>query len=157
MSHGLPSPPPKPVALRFQIAAISKQAQLIIGPSLVAGSPCFSRTAVSQHARPLHSEPWSGQHRQVYSVGGAGDVFQSDLLETLAVRSKKRSHRSRVSCAKAGRLLERAAIPIIERLFRATSVEPRPPHRSGVRRKSIEVRWCAPQALQYQPPGAAAR
>ena len=46
MSHCLPSPPPKPAALGFQIAASSKQTQLIIGPSLVAGSPCFNRTAV---------------------------------------------------------------------------------------------------------------
>jgi len=30
-----------------QIAASSKQAQLIIGPSLTVGAPCFSRTVVT--------------------------------------------------------------------------------------------------------------
>src|ERR1035437_6240272 len=46
MSHCLPSPPPKPAAPTFQIAASSKQTQLITGPSLAVGSPCFSRTVV---------------------------------------------------------------------------------------------------------------
>src|SRR5712692_1492484 len=46
MSHCLPSPPPKPAAPTFQIAASSKQTQLITGPSLAVGTPCFSRTAV---------------------------------------------------------------------------------------------------------------
>jgi hypothetical protein len=46
MSHCLPSPPPKPAAPAFQIAASSKQTQLITGPSLAVGTPCFSRTAV---------------------------------------------------------------------------------------------------------------
>src|SRR2546427_9526395 len=48
MSHCLPSPPPKPAAPAFQIAASSKQTQLITGPSLAVGTPCFSRTAVSK-------------------------------------------------------------------------------------------------------------
>src|ERR1039457_5744655 len=46
MSHCLPSSPPRPAAPTFQIAASSKQTQLITGPSLAVGSPCFSRTAV---------------------------------------------------------------------------------------------------------------
>ena len=46
MSHCLPFPPPKPAAPTFQIAASSKQTQLITGPLLAVGSPCFSRTAV---------------------------------------------------------------------------------------------------------------
>src|SRR5712691_13453923 len=46
MSHCLPSPPPKPAAPTFQIAASSQQTQLITGPSLAVGTPCFSRTAV---------------------------------------------------------------------------------------------------------------
>src|ERR1035441_2512024 len=46
MSHCLPSPPPKPAAPTFQIAASSKQTQLITGLSLAVGSPCFSRTVV---------------------------------------------------------------------------------------------------------------
>jgi hypothetical protein len=46
MSHCLPSPPPKPAAPTFQIAASSKQTQLITGPSLADGSACFSRTVV---------------------------------------------------------------------------------------------------------------
>src|ERR1022692_1495824 len=48
MSHCLPSPPPKPAAPTFQIAASSKQTQLITGPSLADGSPCFSRGVVSE-------------------------------------------------------------------------------------------------------------
>src|SRR2546425_6726287 len=46
MSHCLPSLPPKPAAPTFQIAASSKQTQLITGPSLAVGTSCFSRTAV---------------------------------------------------------------------------------------------------------------
>src|ERR1039457_418938 len=49
MSHCLPSSPPKPAAPTFQIAASSKQTQLITGPSLAVGTPCFSRTAVVQN------------------------------------------------------------------------------------------------------------
>jgi hypothetical protein len=33
-----------------QIAASSKQTQLITGPSLAVGTPCFSRTAVIPHS-----------------------------------------------------------------------------------------------------------
>src|ERR1019366_1597466 len=46
MSHCLPSSPPRPAAPTFQIAASSKQTQLITGPSLAVGTPCFSRTVV---------------------------------------------------------------------------------------------------------------
>src|SRR5947209_1588326 len=49
MSHCLPSPPPKPAAPTFQIAASSKQTQLITGPSLAVGTSCFSRTAVTEN------------------------------------------------------------------------------------------------------------
>src|SRR5712691_5868234 len=60
MSHCLPSPPPKPAAPTVQIAASSKQTQLITGPSLAVGTSCFSRTAVlifiepNSNGEPLH-------------------------------------------------------------------------------------------------------
>jgi hypothetical protein len=50
MSHCLPSPPPKPAAPTFEIAASSKQTQLITGPSLADGSACFSRTVVESYS-----------------------------------------------------------------------------------------------------------
>src|SRR5450759_2805727 len=55
MSHCLLSLPPKPAAPTFQIAASSKQTQLITGPSLAVGSPCFSRTAVNDFIEKLQA------------------------------------------------------------------------------------------------------
>src|SRR5713101_7439709 len=52
MSHCLPSPPPKPAAPTVQIAASSKQTQLITGPSLAVVTSCFSRTAVGEEISP---------------------------------------------------------------------------------------------------------
>src|SRR5712692_1706828 len=55
MSHCLPSPPPKPAAPTVQIAASSKQTELITGPSLAVGTSCFSRTAVNPYSYLLMS------------------------------------------------------------------------------------------------------
>jgi hypothetical protein len=85
MSHCLPSPPLKPAAPTFQIAASSKQTQLITGPLLAVGSPCFSRTAVGAilvPGNPLRFDiSWVDQATTRYYLGEAGnasvDVFDA--------------------------------------------------------------------------------
>src|ERR1039457_4553746 len=91
MSHCLPSSPPKPAAPTFQIAASSKQTQLIIGPLLAVGSPCFSRTAVI----PLYYA-WIGayvllaafgRHYLVAHVGTVEGIDISILAQVLFLQN----------------------------------------------------------------------
>src|SRR5947208_15580945 len=49
-------------------------------------------TAYNQHTRLLSSEPWSGQHRQVYSAGRSRRRYPIKIVENIGNQNSGQSH-----------------------------------------------------------------